>query len=59
VWKFADNNIEALASQVLFQRALEGLDISTGTVKVTGNYSTNGTAFATHTESFVSLPTGR
>jgi hypothetical protein len=50
-----DDLVVALASQVLFQRSLLGLDIATGKVPVTGDYATNGTASATHAESFVPL----
>jgi hypothetical protein len=42
----------------LFQRAINGLDIAEGNVNVTNLYSTNGTASATHTETYVPLPTG-
>jgi len=50
--------IGALAAQTLFQRSLLGLDIATGKIAVTGDYTTDGTAKATHTEPFVPLPTG-
>ncbi|KAE9378430.1 putative carboxypeptidase S1 [Stipitochalara longipes BDJ] len=49
---------QPLAAQTLFQRSLLGRDIATGKVSVTSDYATNGTASATHTESFVPLPTG-
>ncbi|RFU25812.1 hypothetical protein B7463_g10526, partial [Scytalidium lignicola] len=48
---------QPLAAQVLFERSLNGLDISTGTLVASENYATNGTAQATHTESFVPLST--
>ncbi|KAH8820085.1 putative carboxypeptidase S1 [Xylogone sp. PMI_703] len=48
---------QPLASQVLFERSLDGLDISTGTVHASENYATNGSAQATHTEPFVPLST--
>jgi len=55
---WADFWFEALAAQALFQRSLLGLDIATGKVSVKGEYATNGTASATHTESFAPIPTG-
>ncbi|KAL2814752.1 peptidase S10, serine carboxypeptidase [Aspergillus granulosus] len=45
------------ASLQLFNRTLFGWDIAEGNVKIGPGYSTNGTATATHTESFVPLPT--
>jgi len=44
------------AAFALFNRSLSGVDLSTGDTAVTGTYETNGTANATHTEAFVSLP---
>jgi hypothetical protein len=49
--------IAALAAQTLLQRSALGLDIATGKIVVTVDYATDGTAKATHTESFVLLPT--
>jgi hypothetical protein len=48
----------ALTAQTLLQRSVLGLDIAIGKIVVTGDNATNGTAKATHTESFVLLPTG-
>ncbi|KAL2869941.1 Alpha/Beta hydrolase protein [Aspergillus lucknowensis] len=48
---------QPVASLQLFNRTLFGWDIAEGNVQVTGGYSTNGSATATHTESFVPLPT--
>ncbi|KAL4902501.1 hypothetical protein BDW74DRAFT_157917 [Aspergillus multicolor] len=45
------------ASLQLFNRTLFGWDIAEGNVKIWPGYSTNGTAWPTHTESFVPLPT--
>jgi carboxypeptidase D len=45
------------ASLQLFNRTLFGYDIPEGKVKIRGGFATNGTATATHTESFVPLPT--
>lgn len=48
---------QPVASLGFFSRAIGGLDIATGTTKVDGtNGGTNGTAQATHTETFVPLP---
>lgn len=49
---------QPIAALGLFERAINGLDIATGTKPVNGNQggTTNGTATATHTESFVPLP---
>lgn len=44
------------ASLALFQRTLDNLDLATGETRLTGTYETNGTETATHTESFVPLP---
>ena len=44
------------ASLALFNRTLEHLDIATGLEKVTAEYETTGNANATHTESYVALP---
>jgi hypothetical protein len=35
---------------------LAGVDIATGEIKITANFSTNGTADTTHTQSYVPLP---
>lgn len=45
------------ASLEYFRRTLAGLSISDGAVKVGEEYETNGTAKATHTQSYVPLPT--
>lgn len=47
---------QPLASLEYFRRILGGKDIALGTTDVTGTYSTNGDANATHTEPFVALP---
>jgi hypothetical protein len=44
------------ASLEHFKRVLDHLVISDGSQVVTDDYATNGTAKATHTESFVPLP---
>ncbi|KAL8952787.1 MAG: hypothetical protein Q9222_001334 [Ikaeria aurantiellina] len=48
---------QPLASLEFFRRVLEGRDIALGEQQITGTYSTNGTANATHTEPFVPLST--
>ncbi|KAL4784273.1 Alpha/Beta hydrolase protein [Aspergillus varians] len=48
---------QPLASLQLFNRTLFGWDIAEGNVQIWPEYSTNGTATATHSESFVPLPT--
>ena len=40
----------------LFNRTIHNVDIASGLHKVTANLSSTGTANATHTESYVSLP---
>lgn len=45
------------ASLQLFNRTLFGWDIAEGNVQIWPGYSTNGSATATHSESFVPLPT--
>lgn len=47
---------QPLASLASFERALGHLVIADGSQPVSATYSTNGTANATHTESFVPLP---
>jgi hypothetical protein len=47
------------AALAMFNRTLQGLDIATGTKKISGSYGTHGDASATHTEPFVPLPTGK
>ncbi|KAJ9653818.1 hypothetical protein H2198_007046 [Neophaeococcomyces mojaviensis] len=47
---------QPIASLQLFNRTIFGFDTATGTQKVSANLITNGTAQATHTESFVPLP---
>lgn len=47
---------QPLASLALFDRAINMYDIATGERKITADYVTNGTAKATHTNSFVPLP---
>ncbi|KAB8346155.1 hypothetical protein FH972_023201 [Carpinus fangiana] len=44
------------AALALFNRTINLLDIASGETKITEDLSTNGTAKATHTESFVPLP---
>ncbi|TVY19857.1 Carboxypeptidase S1-like protein [Lachnellula arida] len=44
------------ASLELFKRVLLHLDVADGTIPITGNFSTSGDAHATHTNSFVPLP---
>lgn len=44
------------ASLALFNRTINLVDIATGKKKITANLRTNGTATATHRESFVPLP---
>jgi carboxypeptidase C (cathepsin A) len=48
---------QPVAALALFNRTINMFDIATGTKKITPNYVTNGTAEATHTNSFVPLPT--
>jgi carboxypeptidase D len=48
---------QPVASLQLFNRTLFGWDLATGRQKITMGYETNGTAKATHTESYVALPT--
>jgi hypothetical protein len=48
---------QPIAALEFFRREVLHLDIATGLVPVTANYSSTGTANATHTESFVPLPT--
>jgi carboxypeptidase C (cathepsin A) len=50
---------QPVAALELFRRALGDLVLSDGTEKVTPAYQSNGSANATHTESFVTLYTGR
>jgi len=45
------------ASLEFFRRTLKGKDLATGKIDITGDYVSNGEAHATHTESFVPLPT--
>lgn len=47
---------QPLASLAAFERALGHLVMADGSEPVSATYSTNGTANATHTESFVPLP---
>ena len=47
---------QPIAALALFNRTINGFDTATGTGKVTANTTTNGTAKATHTNSFVPLP---
>ena len=46
----------AEASLELFRRNLLGLDMATGKLKISGNYSTSGQANATHTAASAALP---
>lgn len=48
---------QPVAALALFNRSINHFNIADGTEMVTLTYSTNGTANATHTESFVPLPT--
>ncbi|KAF9894203.1 hypothetical protein FE257_007705 [Aspergillus nanangensis] len=48
---------QPIASLQLFNRTLFGWDIAEGTTKIGPGYRTNGEPKATHTESFVPLPT--
>lgn len=48
---------QPIAALALFNRTINKFDIATGKKKITPGYVTNGTAQATHTESFVPLPT--
>lgn len=48
---------QPIASLQLFNRTLFGWDIAEGTTQIWSEYSTNGTARTTHTESYVPLPT--
>lgn len=47
------------AALELFRRVLSDLAVSDGSVKVTPTYESNGTATATHAESFTGWFTGR
>lgn len=47
---------QPLASLALFNRTINMYDTATGETKITPDYATNGTAEATHTNSFVPLP---
>lgn len=47
---------QPIASLQLFNRTINNWDTATGTKKITPDLSTNGTARATHTNSFVPLP---
>ncbi|KAL9083443.1 MAG: hypothetical protein Q9165_008519 [Trypethelium subeluteriae] len=48
---------QPLASLALFNRTINHFDVATGEQVVTGTLSSTGTANATHTESYVPLPT--
>jgi hypothetical protein len=48
---------QPVAALALFNRTINMFDIATGTKKIRLDYVTNGTAKATHTNSFVPLPT--
>jgi len=47
---------QPIAALALFNRTINNMDTATGMKKITQNLSTNGTAEATHTNSFVPLP---
>lgn len=47
---------QPIAALALFNRTINGWDSATGQVKVTADLGTMGNATATHTESFVPLP---
>lgn len=44
------------ASLEMFRRVILGIDLPTGDLRFNGKYSSTGIANATHTESFVALP---
>lgn len=44
------------ASLEMFRRVILGLDLADGNLRFNSNYSSTGTANATHTESYVALP---
>jgi carboxypeptidase D len=48
---------QPIAALQLFNRTVFGCDIAKGETKIWPEYKTNGTATATHTESYVPLPT--
>lgn len=48
---------QPIAALQLFNRTLFGWDIAAGTTQIWPDYTTNGTAQATHTQSFVPLST--
>ncbi|KAJ9231214.1 hypothetical protein DTO169E5_8102 [Paecilomyces variotii] len=48
---------QPIAALQLFNRTVYGWDIAKGDTKIWPEYKTNGTAKATHTESYVPLPT--
>ncbi|KZF19851.1 putative carboxypeptidase S1 [Xylona heveae TC161] len=48
---------QPIGSLEFFKRVILNLDIASGDVPLYGNYSSSGTANATHTEPFVPLPT--
>jgi carboxypeptidase C (cathepsin A) len=50
---------QPVAALELFRRVLGDLAVSDGSVKVSPTYESNGTAQATHTESYVTYYTGR
>jgi carboxypeptidase C (cathepsin A) len=50
---------QPVATLEIFRRVLNDLAVSDGRVKVTETYKSNGTSYATHTESFVDYYTGR
>ena len=47
---------QPIAALAIFNRTINMFDIATGTQKIGPNYVTNGTAQATHTNSYVALP---
>ena len=48
---------QPVAALALFNRTLHMLDVATGTTEISAGYGTHGDPSATHTESFVPLPT--
>lgn len=48
---------QPIAALQFFNRTLNGWDMATGMKKITDHYQTEGKPVATHTESFVPLPT--
>lgn len=47
---------QPIASLEMFRRVISGIDLADGEQALTANYSSPGTANATHTEPYVALP---